>query len=153
MEDFFDVMKSHMNTVLEQAKADGIFGAKGEVYSFNEWPDSLLVTPSVLIGTIGGDVDYQIAIEHHNIGVWVYFPKWNLSTAMGAGPKLFRYVRDRFAQDIQLNGTVNHCMPPEPPAQFYEGPGNFTYAGKNYVGMLFHYDVKRAQSGEYTIGA
>jgi hypothetical protein len=156
LQTFLPAVKTHMQAVLDAAVTANVIPADGAVYGYNEWPAGLLIAPSVLIGTVGGDVEYSVGgpnIDHHNVRIWIYFPKFTLAIAMGMAVPMIDLVKKQFAGDIQLGGLVDHFLPPEAPAPFYEGPGMLEYAGQEQVGMLFNFDAKENTTGDFTVAA
>ena len=154
VDDWGPVIKTNMEAVRDAAVTAKEIPTKGAVYSYNEWPPALLAFPSILIGTLGGSQDYGVAaprIAHHNVRIWIFMSKGIAlaETQKMAWPFVER-VRDRFAQNLQLTGTVNHFIPPTHPAIFYE-VGVITYGGQDYGGIIFNYDLKETE--DFTVQA
>ena len=156
LSDFADEIKTNMETVMSNAQAADVFNSAGNVYNYNEWPGSL-VGLSALIGIRGVDADYSIGgpnVDHYGTKIWVYTPNFlTMALAMGPLTDLYPYVRDQFANNIQLSATVEHILPVPAPALFMDGPGWFTYAGKKVIGVIFNFDVKENVSGDFPVGA
>jgi len=152
-EDFSPTVKTNMEKAFSAAVTANIFDAAPPVYDFDSWPGSIMGT-CALIGTKDGTQDYGMAepaIAHHGLKIWLYFPSsYTLAQAMGPAVKMIKLVRNQFAGDIQLGGNAEHILPDAP---FYEGPGFLEYAGKGHVGIIFNYDVKENETGNFTIGA
>lgn len=150
-------LQTQLRAVLAAMVAAGDFTeGTGEVYNYNEWPASLTATPAFLIGSGSGDTTFGMSspsITHHNARVWVYLPTFTLAQAQAVAYPLIKAVRDAIAGKITLDGTVEHVLPPDPPLAFYEGPGELTYAGQQYIGIIFNLDVKENDSGTFTIAA
>ena len=148
VDDWGPVIKSNMEIVLAAAKAANEVPTSGEVYNYNEWPDAINALPSILIGTLGGTQDYSIAgpkIAHHNVKIWVFVGQGlSLKETQAMAWPFVERVRDQFAKNLQLNGTVNHFIPPPHPALFYEA-GNTLYGDAEQSGIIFNYDLKETE--------
>ena len=147
-------IESNMEAVLAAAKAAGEIPTSGEVYGYKEWPASISAFPSVLIGSLGGTQDYGVAaprIAHHNIRIWVFVASGlSLKEAQAMAWPFVARVRDQFAQDLTLDGKVNHFIPPTHPAIFYE-VGVVDFAGKSHSAIIFNYDLKETE--DFTVQA
>jgi len=156
-EDWFPKIKTNMETVHTSALAADSIATLGTVYSFNEWPAAALSLPATLIGTIGGNQAYGVAapaIAHHIIKIRTFVSLGiSLAEAQAMASPFVELVRNQFAQDITLDGTVDHFLPDPPPALLYEGPGVIEYADKEYAGIIFTYDLKENESGTFTVQA
>lgn len=146
VDDWMPEIKTNMEAVHTSALASNFIPILGHVYGHNEWPGATFQLPSTLIGTIGGDQAYGVgspAIAHHNIKIWTYV---SMGIALAEAQKMsfpfIELVRNQFAQDLTLNAKVDHFVPLPPPALFYEGPGVIEYADRQYVGIIFTYDLK-----------
>lgn len=142
-------IKTNMETVLAAAFAAEEVPTAGEVYGYKDWPASLSAFPAVLIGSLGGTQDYGIAspkIAHHNIRIWVFVASGvSLKEAQAMAWPFVKRVRDQFAQDLTLDATVNHFIPPPHPAIFYE-VGIVNFAGQDHSAIIFNYDLKETES-------
>ena len=149
VDDWAPEIKAHMQIVLAAAVAAKEIPTKGAVYSYNEWPSTLIAFPSILIGTLGGSQDFSIAgprIAHHNVRIWIFMSKGlSLAETQKMAWPFVERVRDRFAQALTLNAKVNHFLPPPIPAIFYE-VGVTSYGGQDYGGIIFNYDLKETES-------
>ncbi len=127
---------------------------KGEVYGYKEWPAAINVFPAILIGTLGGSQDYGIAaprLAYHNVRIWVFIASGlSLKETQAMAWPFVKRVRDEFAINMKLSGTVNHFLPPPHPAVFYE-VGIVTFAGKEHAAIIFNYDLKETE--DFTVQA
>ncbi len=155
--DWMPEIKTNMETVHAAALAADEIATEGGVFGYNEWPGATLTLPSTLIGTIGGSQTYGVgspAIAHHNVKIWVYVSMGiSLASAQEMAFPFIERVRNQFAGQITLNAKVKHFLPPDPPALFYEGPGVIEYAGRQYAGIIFNYDLKENETGNFTPAA
>ncbi len=142
------VIETNMEAVLTAAKAAGEIPTTGEVYGYKEWPADLIAFPSVLIGSLGGSQDYSISgpkIAHHDIRIWTFIASGlSLKETQAMAWPFVERVRDRFAINLQLSATVNHFIPPPPPAKFYE-VGIVNFAGNDHAAVIFNYDLKETE--------
>lgn len=143
------VIETNMEAVLAAAKAAEEISTTGEVYGYKEWPATLNAFPAVLIGSGSGTQDYSIAgplIAHHNVRIWVFVASGvSLKEAQAMAWPFVKRVRDQFAQNLQLDGTVNHFLPPTHPAIFYE-VGVVNFAGQDHSAIIFNYDLKETET-------
>jgi hypothetical protein len=154
---YFPKIKAIVRAAFDAAFAAEVISTKGGVFSYDEWPDSFFQLPAAVIGTRDGDQTYGLgspAIATDIVGIWLYLNgDMNHALAMKQGTDLRVRIRDGLAGSITLDGTVVHCLPPDPPARFYQGPGEMIYAGKQYVGILFSLHVKLNESGTLVVSA
>ena len=147
--DWGPVIETNMEAVLAAAFTAEEVPTAGEVYGYKEWPSTINVFPAVMIGSLSGTQDYGVAaprIAHHNIRIWVFIASGlSLVETQAMAWPFVKRVRDRFAQNLQLSGTVNHFLPPTHPAVFYE-VGIVNFAGQDHAAVVFNYDLKETEN-------
>lgn len=152
---WFPKIKTIVQAAFTASEAAGVIPTKGIVYSYDEWPENLITLPAALIGMRDGDQFYGAgtqAISIHNVGIWIYFnAAFKYAGPMKWTPDIVLRIRDGLAANLQLDGTVEHCLPPDPPQRFYQGPGEMLFAGKQYVGVILNLKVKVNESGVFTV--
>lgn len=150
-------LKALLELALADAVAAGYFADKtGAVYNYDEWPAAVIVQPTILIGFLGGDQTYGMsspAIAHETAKVWIFFPKFTLAIAQASSYPLVKFIRNRLAKNITLDYTVEHCLPPDPPELFFEGPGQIQYATQDQIGIILTLDVKLNETGQFEVSA
>jgi hypothetical protein len=114
------------------------------VRSYDDLPGSLAGFPVMIIMPVSGSQAYAPGIGIHRVELTVFITSQVLPEAYGRAVPLIKKVRDKLASDITLGGLVQYVAPPEPPGNFYEGPGatGYLYSDTQYVGIKFFVNVK-----------
>lgn len=137
-----------------RAKVEEISGLE-QVHDYTTLPGSLQAFPTAIIIPSGGRVEYSQGgpnIEYTDVLVTIYTAGQILPEAMSQAVPFITKVRDKLAGNIQLSGTVNLILPTTE-GNWYDGPGQVEYAGKNHVGIIFRYTVKENVNGDFTVSA
>ena len=116
----------------------------GTVRTYEDLPASLAGYPVMIIIPVGGSQRYAPGIAIHRVELALYFTNQVLPEAYGRAVPFIKLVRDKLAGDSTLGGLVQYVAPPEPPANFYEGPGaiGYLYSNTEHVGIKFFVNVK-----------
>ena len=114
------------------------------VRSYDDLQGSLAGYPVMIIMPVGGSQQYAPGIGIHRVELTLYLTSQVLPEAYGKATLLIKKVRNKLASDITLGGLVQYVAPPEPPGNFYEGPGSVGYRFSNteHVGIKFFVNVK-----------
>jgi hypothetical protein len=123
------------------------------VYGYDALPAAIGNTPTMLIIPLEGEFDYGVGgpfIAHHEIQATLYITNQIVPAAYAKAVPFIERIRDKIAGDITLDSNVVHILPSSQ-APFYDGPGGITYNGKQYLGVIFRFEVKERES--YTVAA
>jgi hypothetical protein len=116
----------------------------GTVRTYEDLPASLAGYPVMIIMPVSGSQAYAPGIGIHRVELALYFTNQVMPEAYSRAVPFIKLVRDKLAGDVTLGGLVQYVAPPEPPANFYEGPGalGYIYTQTEHVGIKFFVNVK-----------
>lgn len=146
IDDWMPVLKEKI------ASVDGI----EQVHIYNELPATLSAFPCAIINVYEGDMEYSAGgplLAYHYVLINVYTSGQIIPEAEGQAVPFIEKVRNKLAGNMQLNNTVEHCLPVGLGERFYEGPGQLPYGGKVHIGIMFRVVVKENEAGTYTVSA
>jgi hypothetical protein len=134
-----------------KAKIAEISGMK-QVHKHDELPGTIMTYPSAIILPERGSQEISsIGTAIHKVRVTVFFAAQLLPEAYATAVPYIALMRNKIAANIKLDGTVEHCKPPDPPADFYVGPGSKEWSGKTYLAIDFFLEIKENET--FTISA
>lgn len=123
-----------------------------KAYKYDEIPHKLgVMLPAAIILPQEGEQEYSEggpSIALHQVQIAVYTSPQIVPQAMGRAVPLIEAIRNALANDIQLGGNVEYCLPFTP---FYQGPGVLEYDDTPYVGLIFNVLVKENETGTFTV--
>lgn len=123
-----------------------------QVHKYDELPGTIMAFPSAIILPERGSQEFSsVNTALHKVRVTVFFAGQLLPEAYGTAVPYIKLMRNKIAANIKLDATVEHCWPPEPPADFYVGPGAKEYSGKTYLAIDFFLEVKENET--FTVSA
>ncbi len=106
-----------------------------------------MVFPSAIILPERGSQEFSgLHTAIHKVRVTVFFAPQLLPESYATAVPIIALMRNKIAANIKLNSTVEHCHPPDPPADFYVGPGSKDYAGKTYLAIDFFLEIKENET-------
>jgi hypothetical protein len=112
--------------------------------------------PIAIILPASGQIDYSQGgpnNEFHDVRIIIFTATGVVAEGHQVAVPFITRMRDKLAANLKLEGTVDHILPREAPANWYEGPGGIEYAGELYTGISFFYRVKQNVSGDFTVSA
>lgn len=134
-----------------KTKIGEISGIK-QVHKYDELPGAIMAFPSaIILPERGSQLFGGPGTAIHRVRVTIFFAEQLLPEAYAVAVPYIKLVRNKLAANHKLDGTVQHCQPPDPPADFYVGPGRKEYAGRIYLALDFFIEVKETET--FTITA
>ena len=128
----------------------GVSGIK-RAYKYDQIPHKLSGLPAAIILPTGGEQEYSEggpSIAIHNVQITVYVSGTVIPKSMGDVVPLISRVRNALANDIQLGGNCEYCLPDSP---FYDGPGALPFGDNIYIGIVFNVKIKENETGGFTV--
>lgn len=137
-----------------------------QVHNYDEIPNSIMVFPSMLIIPQTGATSYSIGgpnITVHQVMLALYLTAQLTAEAQSLGVPFIGLVRDNLAANLMLGGLtwsgdvpgggghVDHVLPVNPPDNWYEGPDQFSFFDKLYMGIIFRIEVKEHEAVTVTV--
>lgn len=125
-----------------------------QVHDYTDLPGSIQVTPSAIILPTGGRVGYGEGVgwEYTDVQLTIYTAMQILPEGLSEAVPFIAAVRNKMAANYKLNKKVDSCGPPEE-GNFFDGPGQVEFAGKNHIGIIFRFTVKETIRTEFQFGA
>lgn len=131
-----------------RTKVGELSGLDGGVRDYTDLPSNLGEFPVAVVLPARGDINYSEGgprIGFDTITITIYTVGTLLPEGFGLAVPFIVRVRDKFAANMKLDGSVEHIIPASP---WYEGPGQMRYGNKkDLVGIRFNYEVKENVSG------
>lgn len=120
-----------------------------QVHTYADLPGQLVVFPCAVILPVSGSQQYgksSPGIALHQVQITVYTAGQVLPEALSVCVPLIAKVRDALAANTTLSGLVAYCLPVDPPAAWYSGPGYFKYGNLDLTGIAFRVQVKENET-------
>jgi len=120
-----------------------------QVHGYDSLPSNITASPTVIWLPVGGSQSYGLSAPVAaitRIQITLYLNAALLPEGVKMAVPFIALVRDKFAANMKLDGTVNYILPPVD-GNYFEGPAWMTYKSEDrFTGINFFYDVKEIET-------